>query len=280
MTPPPSRFRPSQARNKHSRSLARSLAHSRLAAYAHTIRSILHQQHSFFTRRADDERGIGPTTHRPIPALVSHPPFPPCPPPAHPSIQKTSTRARVRAPKQRRVRPYKKLCVDTCALPPLPLSTPARTPRMRVHSMDRSIPTLSPAHTNTPRLRARHASYQASARPSAPPSAKNRSVPRRPPQQSAGWRRRRAQRPSAFGAGHRERKRGWRRRTCLVHPRARAAGASSRSTRPRVSCCAPSQSRARPTTLLGGFDAHALPPRASPLTSQSRPIGDGRRARF
>ena len=156
----------------------------------------------------------------------------------------------------------------------------SNTPRMRVHSMDRSIPTLSPAHTNTPRLRARHASYQASARPSAPPSAKNRSVPRRPPQQSAGWRRRRAQRPSAFGAGHRERKRGWRRRTCLVHPRARAAGASSRSTRPRVSCCAPSQSRARPTTLLGGFDAHALPPRASPLTSQSRPIGDGRRARF
>ena len=131
MAAPPPRFRPSQ----HQKSHTRSLAHSRLAAYAHTIRSILHQQHSFFTRRADDERGIGPTTHRPIPALVSHPPFPPCPPPAHPSIQKTSTRARVRAPKQRRVRPYKKLCVDTCALPPLPLSTPARIPRTRAHSM-------------------------------------------------------------------------------------------------------------------------------------------------
>ena len=148
MTPPPSRFRPSQARNKHSRSLARSLAHSRLAAYAHTIRSILHQQHSFFTRRADDERGIGPTTHRPIPALVSHPPFPPCPPPAHPSIQKTSTRARVRAPKQRRVRPYKKLCVDTCALPPLPLSThPSHAPAFDGW-IDRGPPPLPspPAH--------------------------------------------------------------------------------------------------------------------------------------
>ena len=265
--------------SRETSTLARSLAHSRLTASARGIRSSGHQHqfvylHGAQTTNARSARRRTPTHPCPRPAS----PLPILPfsaPSFHPRVQ----RARACRQPSKGVR-ASILCVDTRALPPLPLSTPARTPRMRVHSMDRSIPTLSPAHTNTPRLRARHASYQASARPSAPPSAKNRSVPRRPPQQSAGWRRRRAQRPSAFGAGHRERKRGWRRRTCLVHPRARAAGASSRSTRPRVSCCAPSQSRARPTTLLGGFDAHALPPRASPLTSQSRPIGDGRRARF
>ena len=79
-----------------ARSLARSFAPSGIQPYVSFESASLS---SYFLctvrRRRTRDRPNDAPPH--IPALVSHPSFPPCPPRAHPSIQKTSARARVRA---------------------------------------------------------------------------------------------------------------------------------------------------------------------------------------
>ena len=121
---------------KKAHSLARSLAHLRLAASAHTIRSSRHQHHPFLAWRADDERAIGPTTQPPCPrsgsllsALTS--------PRAPLSIHETSARARVRAAEQRRrVRPSQFLAsIPAHDRPHFPAaSAGCRYPRERMHA--------------------------------------------------------------------------------------------------------------------------------------------------
>ena len=106
----------------------------------------------FLARHADGERGIGPTTHCPIPALVSNPSFPPCPPPAHPSIHECSARARAGS-RAKACAPPSIPCVDTRALPPLPLSTHPSHAR----AFDGSIDPAPPLPPRRP-ARARHAS--------------------------------------------------------------------------------------------------------------------------
>ena len=90
---------------KKPHSLARSLAHLRLAASAHTIRSSRHHYHIFLARRADDECAIGPATH-------PHAPLPPSRiPTSHSALlcallpSSSAARARVQATEQRRARP-------------------------------------------------------------------------------------------------------------------------------------------------------------------------------
>ena len=176
---------------KKAHSLARSLAHLRLAASTHTIRSSRHQHHPFLAWRADDERAIGPTTQTPCPrsgsllsALTS--------PRAPLSIHETSARARAGRRAKASCAPFPIPCVDTRSRStPLPrrigwlsLSPRAharlRHPRRRCHHspMRRTsreeqtspVPPPPPARSPTSSKKRPRASY--------PPSAARR-LPRR-----------------------------------------------------------------------------------------------------
>ena len=90
---------------KQAHSLARLLAHTRLAAFAHTSRTSRHC-HQFVSLH-----GAQTTNARSTQRRIASPPLPSCLPLSrhsslHPLLPSTSAaRARVRAPKQRRVRP-------------------------------------------------------------------------------------------------------------------------------------------------------------------------------